>query len=244
MEVDYLMKLIRKGDDASLSILEKIRAAPWKAKPPNVRQTINKCEERDDPWEDIPQEDCASEMSEDISPPRTDSPQEDPYSPPRPQLLRRRGDLPNWEDLIGSSLEELKMAHPGQYEGAGLTPQDPENPPRPGAVNTQEVSKLMHTLHYDPEGRQATTAYFEALSRTQDYTKHRRGGSRNGATARLDTPTQHHHRQQQCQEKGDSNNAEPRPIGHFQVNACDSGHTGHGTPYFLLPRYLDTWTRH
>ena len=136
MEVDYLMKLIRKGDDVSLSILEKIRAAPWKARPPNVRQTIRRCEERDDPWEDIPQEDCASEMSEDISPPRTDSPQEDPYSPPRSQLLRRRGDLPNWQDLIGSSLEELKMVHPDQYEGAGPIPQDSENPSRPGAVNT------------------------------------------------------------------------------------------------------------
>ena len=57
------------------------------------------------------------------------------------------------------------MDHPGQYEGADPIPQDSENPPRPGAVNTQEVSKLMHTLHYDPEGRQATNAYFKALSR-------------------------------------------------------------------------------
>jgi hypothetical protein len=164
-EVDYLMKLIRKGDDVSLATLEKIRAAPWKARPPNVRQTIRRCEERDDPWEDIPQEDCASEMSEDTSPPQMDIPQEDPHSLPRTQLLRRKGDLPNWQDLIGSSLKELQSAHPDQYERAGPIPQDSENPPRPGTANTQEVFRLMHTLHYDPEGRQATNAYFEALSR-------------------------------------------------------------------------------
>jgi hypothetical protein len=162
-EVDYLMKLIRKGDDVSLSTLEKIRAAPWKARPPNIRQIIRRCEERDDPWENIPQEDCTSEMSEDISPPQADIPQEDPHAPPQTQFLRRQGDLPNWQDLIGSSLEELKMAHPDQYEGAGPTPQ---NPPRPGIANTQEALKLMHTLHYDPEGRQPTNAYFDALSRS------------------------------------------------------------------------------
>ncbi len=62
-EVDYLMKLIRKGDDVSLATLEKIRTAPWKEKPPNVRETIRRYEERDDPWENIPQEDCTSEAS-------------------------------------------------------------------------------------------------------------------------------------------------------------------------------------
>jgi hypothetical protein len=120
-------------------------------------------EERDDPWENIPQEDCTSEMSKEISPSQTDIPQEDPHSPPQPQLLRRQGDLPNWQDLIGSSLEELKFAHPDQYEGAGPIPQDSENPPRPGTTNTQEA--FIHTLHYDPEDRQATNAFFEALSR-------------------------------------------------------------------------------
>ncbi len=132
-EVDYLMKLIRKGDNVSLSKLEKIRAAPWKARPPNIRQIIRRCEERDDPWENIPQEDCTSEMSADISPPQADIPQEDPHAPPQTQFLRRQGDLPNWQDLIGPSLEELKMTHSDQYEGAGPTPQ---NPPRPGIANT------------------------------------------------------------------------------------------------------------
>jgi hypothetical protein len=108
------MKLIRKGDDVSPDTLEKIRATPWKARPPIVRQIIRRCEERDDPWENIPQEDCTSERSEDISPPQEDIPREDPHVPPQTQLLRRQGDLPNWQDLIGSSLEELKMAHPDQ----------------------------------------------------------------------------------------------------------------------------------
>jgi hypothetical protein len=164
--VDYLMKLIRKGDDVSLATLEKIRESPWKARPPNVRETLRRCEERDDPWENIPQEDCTSEMSKETSPPQVDIPQEDPHASPQTQLLRRQGDLPNWQDLIGSRLEELKMTHPDQYEGAGPIPQDSENPTRPGTANTEETFKVMHTLHYDPEVRQATNAFFEALSRS------------------------------------------------------------------------------
>jgi len=148
-----------------ISILEKIRAASWKTRPPNIRQIIQGCEERDDPWEDIPQEDCVSETSEDTAPPWKDTSREDPFPPPRSQPLWKQRDLPNWQNLISSSLEELKRAHQGQYEEAGLTPQDPENPPRPGTANTQELSKLLHTLHYDPAGRQATTAYFNTLSR-------------------------------------------------------------------------------
>jgi hypothetical protein len=61
-------------------------------------------------------------MSEDTSPPQSDIPREDPPAPPQTQLLRRQGDLPDWLDLIGSNLEELKMTHPDQYEGAGPTP--------------------------------------------------------------------------------------------------------------------------
>jgi hypothetical protein len=43
--------------------------------------------------------------------------------------------------------------------------QNSEDPPRKDTTNTQEALKLMRTLHYDPEGRQATNAYFEALQR-------------------------------------------------------------------------------
>jgi hypothetical protein len=93
------MTLIRKGDDVSLLILEKMRAAPWKARPPNVRKIISRCEKRDDPWENIPQEDdCTSEMSEDTSSPQTDIPREVPPDPPQTQLSRRQGDLPDWQD--------------------------------------------------------------------------------------------------------------------------------------------------
>jgi hypothetical protein len=96
-EVDHLMTLIRKGDDGSLAILEKMRSVPWKARPPNVRKIISRCEERDDPWENIPQEDdCTSEMSEDTSPSQVDIPREVPLAPPQTQLLRRQGDLPVW----------------------------------------------------------------------------------------------------------------------------------------------------
>ena len=132
--------------------------------PPNVRKIISRCEERDDPWENIPQEDdCTSEMSEDTSPSQADIPREVPLAPPQTHLLRRQGDLPAWQDLIGSSLEELAMTYPDQYEGADPTSQ---NPPRPGTANTQETLKLMHTLTHDPEGRQTTNTYFDALNRS------------------------------------------------------------------------------
>jgi hypothetical protein len=41
-EVDKLMSLIRKGDDVSLAVLEKMKTAPWKARPPNDRTIINR----------------------------------------------------------------------------------------------------------------------------------------------------------------------------------------------------------
>ena len=91
-EVDKLMLLIRKGDDVSLDVLEKMRAAPWKARPPNVRTVINRCKERDDPWEDIPQEeDGTSEMSADTS--QTDDHRAAPHAPTETQSRRQR-DLP------------------------------------------------------------------------------------------------------------------------------------------------------
>jgi hypothetical protein len=52
-EIEYLMQMIRRGNDASLAILDKIRAAPWKTRPPNMRQIIRKCGERDNTWEDF-----------------------------------------------------------------------------------------------------------------------------------------------------------------------------------------------
>ena len=63
------MTLIRKGDDESLAILEKMRAAPWKARPPNAREIISRCEERDDPWENIPREDDFGDVGRHITDP-------------------------------------------------------------------------------------------------------------------------------------------------------------------------------
>ncbi len=101
-EVDKLMSLIRKGDDVSLAVLEKMRASPWKARPPNPRTVINRCEERDDPWEDIPQEeDGTSEMSADTS--QADDLRAVPHAPTVAQSRRQR-DLPAWQDLFDSSL--------------------------------------------------------------------------------------------------------------------------------------------
>jgi hypothetical protein len=108
-EVDRLMSLIRKGDDVSLAVLEKMKAVPWKARPPNARTIINRCEERDDPWEDIPQEeDCALEMLDDTS--QTDDHRAAPHAPMQTQSRRQR-DLPVWQDIIESSLEELTRTY-------------------------------------------------------------------------------------------------------------------------------------
>ena len=160
-EVAKLMSLIKKGDDVSLAVLEKMLAAPWKARPPNARTIANRCEERDDPWENIPQEDdCTSEMSEDT--PQADDHREASHAPTQTQSWRQR-DLPAWQDLIESSLEELTTTFPDQYKGMGPNSQ---NQSRPGTVNTQEALKLMHTLTHDPEGRQTTNAYFDALHRS------------------------------------------------------------------------------
>jgi hypothetical protein len=160
-EVDKLMSLIRKGDDVSLAVLEKIRASPWKARSPNVRTIANRFEERDDPWEDIPQEeDGISEMSVDTS--QVDDLRADPHAPTVTQSRRQR-DLPAWQDLFDSSLEELTKIYPECYEGTGPNSQ---NQSHPGTANTQEALKLMHTLTYDPEGRQTTNAYFDALHRS------------------------------------------------------------------------------
>jgi hypothetical protein len=160
-EVDKLMSLIRKGDDVSLDVLEKMRAAPWKARPPNVRTVIDKYKERDDPWEDIPQEeDDTPEMSADTS--QADDHRAAPHAPTETQSRRQR-DLPAWQDLIDSSLEELTRTYPECYEGVGPNSQDQS---RPGMTNTQEALKLLHTLTYDPEGLQTTNAYFDALHRS------------------------------------------------------------------------------
>ena len=160
-EVAKLMSLIKKGDDVSLAVLEKMLAAPWKARPPNARMIANRCEERDDPWENIPQEDdCTSEMSEDT--PQADDHREASHAPTQTQSWRQR-DLPAWQDLIESSLEELTTTFPDQYKGMGPNSQDQS---RPGTANTQETLKLMHTLTHDPEGRQTTNAYFDALYRS------------------------------------------------------------------------------
>ena len=42
-EVEYLVNLVKKGDDVSLVILDKLRSTPWKNRSPNIKQDIIKC---------------------------------------------------------------------------------------------------------------------------------------------------------------------------------------------------------
>ena len=139
-EIEYLMQMIRRGDDASLAILDKIRAAPWKTRPPNMRQIIKNCGERDNTWEDLPQEDSPSMMVEDNN--HKDTALEDLPSPSQTQFRRNRRDPIDWQGLIGSILEEqTNQVH------------NSVDPPREDTTNIQEALKLMRTLHYDPGKR-------------------------------------------------------------------------------------------
>ncbi len=42
-EVSYLLHLTRKRNDLSLTILDRIRSAPWKSRSPNLRSIREKC---------------------------------------------------------------------------------------------------------------------------------------------------------------------------------------------------------
>ena len=83
------------------------------------------------------------EMSEDT--PQTDTSQEDLHSLPRSQILRKRGDLTDWQGLIGSILEELKVAYPVHYKGTGPTPQGWGEPDSPG--NRQHSRDIQSHAH-------------------------------------------------------------------------------------------------
>jgi hypothetical protein len=53
-EIIHLLKLAGKSDDSSMTILDKIRAAPWKSKPPNLRLVKEKYDHRASQWQQIP----------------------------------------------------------------------------------------------------------------------------------------------------------------------------------------------
>ena len=41
-EIDFLINLTKRGDDSSLDILDKLRSAPWRQRPPNLKLTREK----------------------------------------------------------------------------------------------------------------------------------------------------------------------------------------------------------
>jgi hypothetical protein len=78
-ETSYLLKLDTKGDNSSLSILNKIRTRKWNSAPPNSRPTSKNQETAVESWQEIP-----------------DSPSSTPPSSPR----NRPRDIPDWHKLI------------------------------------------------------------------------------------------------------------------------------------------------
>ena len=47
-EITYLLHLVRKSDDLSLTIPDRIRLSPWNSRPPNLHMMKEKCEIRVD----------------------------------------------------------------------------------------------------------------------------------------------------------------------------------------------------
>ena len=88
-EIAYLLKLAGKSDDSSMIILDKIRSAPWKSKPPNLRIVKEKCEHRATQWQKIPQ-----------------SPPTSPQRSPRKESGSTQSTTPDWRTLIWSALSE------------------------------------------------------------------------------------------------------------------------------------------
>ena len=78
-ETSYLLKMVMRGDESSLAILNKIRTRKWNSKPPNPRLTEEKQESSEEICQSIP-----------VSPSST------PPSSPH----KRPANIPDWQKLI------------------------------------------------------------------------------------------------------------------------------------------------
>jgi hypothetical protein len=67
-EITYLLHLARKSDDMSLTILDRIRSAPWKSRSPNLRMMRENCAVRAAQWQQIPQSPVGGSTSPPPSP--------------------------------------------------------------------------------------------------------------------------------------------------------------------------------
>ncbi len=142
-ETSYLLKLVTKGDNSSLSILNKIRTRKWNSAPPNSRSTSKNQETVEESWQEIP-----------------DFPSSTPPSSPR----NRPRDTPDWHKLICNDTRRPKRDEEGDTEPESeLETSETEVraiPPPQGRENRQEVFNLLYALHSDPQGQEATREFF------------------------------------------------------------------------------------
>ncbi len=154
-ETSYLLKLATKGGNSSLSILNKIRTRTWNSAPPNSRSISKNQETVEESWQEIP-----------------DSPSSTPPSSPR----NRPRDTPDWHKLICNGTRRPKRDEEGDTEPESeLETSETEvraNPPPQDRENQWEVFKLLHVLHSDPQGQEATLRVWiqQILEKTRDQT--------------------------------------------------------------------------
>ena len=151
-EIAYLLKLAVKNDDSSMTILNKIRSAPWNLKPPNLRIVQEKCEHRATQWQQIPQ-----------------SPPTSPQPSPRKELGNTQSTTPDWRTLIWSALSEDRPVGTTtvRCRVTGELAQGPHEPVLQHDLSTRRdrsvALQLLHVLSSDPRGQTDTHIFFKEL---------------------------------------------------------------------------------
>jgi hypothetical protein len=147
-ETSYLLKLATKGDNSSLAILDKIRTRKWNSAPPNSRSTGENQETSEESWQEIP-----------------DSPSSTPPSSPRNRPI----DTPDWHKLICNGTRRPKRGEEGdtepEIEFETSETEETATPPPQDRENRQDVFNLLHALHSDPKGQEATLDFFDDLEK-------------------------------------------------------------------------------
>ena len=151
-EIAYLLKLAGKSDDSSMTIFDKIRSAPWKSKPPNLRLVKEKCDHRASQWQQIPQ-----------------SPPTSPQPSPRQESDSTQYSTPDWRTLIWSALSDDKPVDTTTVEncvivGPAPVPQAPALPrDLPTKRDRRAALQLLHVLSSNPRGQADTHTFFKDL---------------------------------------------------------------------------------
>ena len=166
-EITYLLHLARKGDYLSLTILDRIRSAPWNSRSPNLRMVREKCEIRAAQWQHMPQ-----------------SPSTSPLPSPRNKTRRGHSATPDWHALIWSSLTD----HNKNIEAQRSTiTGDLAQVSQEACTSHEETStllskgdrsaalRLLHPLSSDPNGQAEIHTFFKDLEEKGHASRAREG---------------------------------------------------------------------